>query len=140
MNGRNMFFFILILILKNIHPLYHTSGVTDYPLTYIIYTHNGDDTLKTPCVTLECNYLVVLISFYIVGYLVYLNTNVNFTLFWAGGILSALLTTLLLLSCKYSDYQMQVTVVCTLCLHFFLHIYFLSTCLCSCAFIQQYLH
>jgi len=36
---------ILILIFKDIHPLYHTGCVIDYPPTYIIFCrHNGDDT------------------------------------------------------------------------------------------------
>ena len=38
------FVLILVLIFKNINPLYHTSCVIDYPPTFLIYTHNGDDT------------------------------------------------------------------------------------------------
>jgi len=42
---------ILTLIFKNIHPLYHTSCVTDYPPTYLIYilkvpTNGSKFTLK----------------------------------------------------------------------------------------------
>jgi hypothetical protein len=95
--------------------------------------------LKAPCVALECNLLVVLISYYIVGYLVYFNTNCKFTGFW---ILSALLTPLLVLktiSRKYSDYRNAGYRSVDFVFALFLHLHFLSTCLCSCVFLQQYL-
>jgi hypothetical protein len=74
-----------------------------------------------------------------VGYLVYFNTNSNFTVFWILGALLTPLLVLKLLAVYIVITTMQVTVVWTLCLHSFLHLHFLSMCLCSFPFLQQYL-
>jgi hypothetical protein len=53
---------VLILIFKNIHPLFHTNCVFDYPLTYLVVEvmHDGSRTIsrEVSAVIYNCLYTV----------------------------------------------------------------------------------